>query len=56
VAARSEVVLTDTDVRNERALARWRRFGFVFDDRVQTQQKTAQLAFLPADADVGAAA
>ena len=39
-------IVVEPDVRNERALARWRRLGFVFGDRVTTAEKTAQLAFL----------
>jgi penicillin amidase len=39
-------ILVEPDVRNERALARWHRLGFVFDNQVTTPEKTAQLAFL----------
>jgi RimJ/RimL family protein N-acetyltransferase len=43
--ARRRIVI-EPDVRNERALRRWRRLGFAFGDRVTTADKTAQLAFL----------
>ncbi|GAA1876629.1 GNAT family N-acetyltransferase [Asanoa iriomotensis] len=39
-------IVIEPDVRNERALARWRRLGFTFDTVVTTPDKTAQLAFL----------
>ncbi|MEV4536400.1 GNAT family N-acetyltransferase [Asanoa sp. NPDC049518] len=38
-------IVIEPDVRNERALLRWRRLGFVFDAVVTTPEKTAQLAF-----------
>lgn len=39
-------VVVEPDARNERALRRWRRLGFVFGERVVLPHKTAQLAFL----------
>jgi len=39
-------IVVEPDVRNERALTRWRRLGFEFDAVVDTGEKTAQLAFL----------
>jgi penicillin amidase len=43
--ARTRIVV-EPDARNERALRRWKRLGFVFGDQVQTEHKLAQLAFL----------
>ena len=45
VPARTRIVV-EPDARNERALRRWKRLGFVFGDRVDLPHKTAQLAFL----------
>jgi penicillin amidase len=39
-------IIVEPDARNERALARWHRLGFVFGAQVLTPEKTAQLAFL----------
>ncbi|MEV7621816.1 GNAT family N-acetyltransferase [Actinoplanes sp. NPDC089786] len=45
VPARQRIVV-EPDARNERALRRWKRLGFVFDAQVTLPHKTAQLAFL----------
>lgn len=39
-------IVIEPDVRNERALRRWRRLGFTFDAQVDLAGKRAQLAFL----------
>lgn len=39
-------IVVEPDARNERALKRWKRLGFEFGDRVRTEHKVAQLAFL----------
>jgi RimJ/RimL family protein N-acetyltransferase len=39
-------IIVEPDARNERALRRWKRLGFVFGERVELPHKTAQLAFL----------
>lgn len=40
-------IVVEPDVRNARALRRWRRLGFRFDAEVELSEKRAQLAFLP---------
>lgn len=39
-------IIVEPDARNERALRRWKRLGFVFGEQVQLPHKVAQLAFL----------
>jgi hypothetical protein len=39
-------IVVEPDARNERALRRWKRLGFVFGEQVRTEHKLAQLAFL----------
>lgn len=42
----AERIVVEPDVRNERALRRWRRLGFSFGPQVDLAGKRAQLAFL----------
>jgi RimJ/RimL family protein N-acetyltransferase len=39
-------IIVEPDARNERALRRWKRLGFVFGEQVRLPHKVAQLAFL----------
>ncbi|MDG4765707.1 GNAT family N-acetyltransferase [Solwaraspora sp. WMMD406] len=39
-------IVVEPDVRNDRALRRWQRLGFVFDAQLDLADKRAQLAFL----------
>ena len=48
VPSRHRIVI-EPDARNDRALHRWKRLGFVFDAQVTLPHKTAQLAFLTLD-------
>ncbi|MFY1699685.1 GNAT family N-acetyltransferase [Solwaraspora sp. WMMA2101] len=43
---RRQRIVIEPDVRNEPALRRWKRLGFVFDARLDLADKQAQLAFL----------
>lgn len=43
-------IVVEPDVRNERALRRWRRLGFRLGPRVDVAGKRAQLAFLTREA------
>lgn len=47
--ARQRIVI-EPDVRNDRALRRWKRLGFIFDNQLELADKRAQLAFLTRDA------
>lgn len=39
-------VVVEPDARNDRALRRWKRLGFVFGEQVQLPHKVAQMAYL----------
>ena len=49
-------IVVEPDVRNERALRRWRRLGFTFGGQIDLADKRAQLAFLTRDDFESAAA